>query len=76
MSDQAEIYVKLEDEGVDVWRPVRAEHIEGDTYRILPQPYDRDTERWAFEPGSAVVCEFVDDEDGRFLAAVRELGGS
>ena len=39
-----EIFVRLVDEPVDVWRPVRAEHVEYDRYRILEPPYDRDAE--------------------------------
>ena len=51
------IYVGLLDDGVDVWRPLEAEPIGGETFRILsPCP---DGERWAFdvEPGQTVRCE-------------------
>lgn len=67
----AEILVRLLDENVDVWRPVRAEQIASDRFRILEQPYDRGTERWEFEPGDEVMCEFVDFDDGSFLAAIK-----
>ena len=63
------IYVRLLDEGVDVWRPVEAEQLPPGTYRILEQPYDRVSERWEFTPGDKVVCELVDSTDGRILAA-------
>jgi hypothetical protein len=71
MACVSEIRVALLDEGVEVWRPVKAEHCGGATYRILSQAYDRETERWEFEPGDRVVCEVIDVEAGRILAAVR-----
>lgn len=71
MSGTATIYLSLLDENVDVRRPVQAEHIGGDVYLIVSQPYDRDVERWAFEPGARVICEPVDTSEGRVLAAVR-----
>ncbi len=64
-----EIFVKLLGEGVDVWRPVRAEHLQGNVYRIIDQPYDREIENWQFEPGDDVICEMVDSSEGRILAA-------
>jgi hypothetical protein len=67
----AEIFVRLLDEDVDVWRPVKAEQIGLDRFRIVEQPYDRGTERWEFEPGDEVVCELVASDDGTFLAATR-----
>lgn len=67
----SEIYVSLLDEGVEVWRPVQAEHIRGHVYRIADQPYERDVETWQFEPGTEVICEMVEASDGPILAAVR-----
>ena len=58
------IYVPLLEEGIDVWRPVLARRISGDTYRILDQDYDRDVETWEFEPGSVVTCR-QEERDGR-----------
>jgi hypothetical protein len=66
-----QIFVRLLDENVDVWRPVHAEHISGNRYRIADQPYDRHVEAWQFEPGQTVHCEMVDSDDGRILAATR-----
>lgn len=71
MTEAAEIFVRLLDENVDVWRPVKAEQIAADRFRILDQPYDRGTERWEFEPGDEVVCELVSSDDDDFLAATR-----
>jgi hypothetical protein len=67
-----EIFVSLLHEGVEVWRPVRAQHVQGSVYRIVDQPYDRETETWQFEPGDEVVCELIDASEGRILAAVSE----
>jgi len=64
-----EIYVYLIGENVDVWRPVKAEKIQEAIYRILEQPYDRDSEKWEFEPGETVICEYVNSEEGKILAA-------
>ena len=48
--------MNLLDDGVDVWRPVRAGRLHGGVYRIMDQPYDREIETWQFAPGDAVVC--------------------
>ncbi len=70
------IYVKLLDENVDVWRPVDARPVGQNEYVIVGEGYDRDIERWAFEPGDRVVCDVVDGPDGRVLAAVRLVNGA
>lgn len=72
MSHSEEIYVALIDEGVDVWKPVRAEHVQGNVYRILDQAYDREIETWQFEPGEVVECEWTILNEGRVLAATRK----
>jgi hypothetical protein len=69
VSEVNEIFVRLLDEGVDVWRPVQAKHLGGNRYRIVDQPYDREIETWQFEPGDEVACEWIDSTDGRILAA-------
>jgi hypothetical protein len=50
------IYVRLLDEGVDVWRPVRAEPLGGNLYRLAATPVP-DTETWEFSPGAVVVTQ-------------------
>lgn len=72
MSHVIQTYIALLDEGVDVWRPVQAEHLRGNVYRILSQSYDRTTESWQFEPGDKVLCEMIDSSAGRILAAIRK----
>lgn len=79
MTDSTQIiYVALIDEGVDVWRPVTAEHLGKAVYRIAEQPYDRATEHWEFQPGDEVVCILTASETGPMLTALRraETGGS
>ena len=72
MNRTEQIFISLLDEGIDVWRPVMAKHLNDNKYRILDQPYDRDTETWQFEPGDEVVCEFIEAYEGRILAATRK----
>jgi hypothetical protein len=71
-----EIYVALSDEAVDVWRPVKAEHLHGNVYRISDQAYDREIESWQFVPGDEVVCELIDSNGDQILAAIRRASGS
>jgi hypothetical protein len=66
-----EIFVYLPDEQVDVWRPVQAEHLRENVYKIVEQPHDEEDETWQFEPGDEVVCELIDSSEGRILAAMR-----
>jgi hypothetical protein len=52
------VFVKLLDEGVDVWRPVEATPLGDGRYRLVqPDEYDPATESWEFAPGSVVECE-------------------
>jgi hypothetical protein len=71
VTDLAQIFVRLIDEPVDVWRPVQAERQTDNIYRIVDQTYDRDIETWEFGPGEEVVCEIIDSSDGQILAATR-----
>lgn len=65
------VFVKLLGEDVDVWRPVAAVHIANDTYELVDQPYDRETETWQFEPGELIVCKPIEVSEGLILAAIR-----
>jgi hypothetical protein len=54
MSERRTVHVKLLKEAVDVWRPVEADHLRGDEYRLTgPIP---EGEVWAFQPGEVVCC--------------------
>jgi hypothetical protein len=72
MTPATKIYVRLVDESVDVRRPVTAERIAGDRFRVADQSHDRGVERWEFEPGDEVLCTLVSSANGpAFLAATR-----
>ena len=73
MRESAEIFIRLLDEDVAVWRPVEAEHLHDNVYRIIDQPYERNVEIWEFEPGDAVVCQVVDSSDGPMCAATSRV---
>lgn len=75
MSENEEIFVRLLDEAVEVWRPVQARNLGSDRYLILEQPYNREIERWEFEPGDKVSCAMVPAEGGEILAAVEASDG-
>jgi hypothetical protein len=72
MSKHDTIYVALLDEGIDVWRPVEARRLAPDTYLIVDQDYDPRTERWEFEPGTAVRCR-KESRDGRQILVATEV---
>lgn len=73
VSSIAEIYVSvLDKEGMRVWRPVKAEHLHDNVYRIVTRPHDRTTESCPFKPGDTVLCETVESENGAILAATRK----
>jgi hypothetical protein len=72
MTDSMQIHVALLGENVDVWRPVKAEHLQGSVYRIISQPYDRTIDTWQFEPGDEVIFEIISADEGAILAAIRK----
>lgn len=47
------VHVRLKDEGVEVWRPVRARKLASGAYELAPDPMPQD-ERWEFAPGDRV----------------------
>ena len=52
------IYIRLLDEGVDVFRPTSAEPVDESLFRVLPTGnYDPNDEKWEFVPGSIVRCD-------------------
>jgi hypothetical protein len=52
-----EIFIYLLNEGTDVWRPVEAEHIKDDRYKIKSENEDPEDETWEFSKGDIVHCE-------------------
>jgi len=49
------VYVKLQNEGTDVWRPVDAELVGKNRYKVLSRPTD--DENWPVTLGEVVECE-------------------
>jgi hypothetical protein len=50
------VFVRLLDEGTDVWRPVSAKRLSETTYKLSSAPVPED-EAWSFQPGDIVVAE-------------------
>jgi hypothetical protein len=51
------VYVKLLNEGTEVYRPVVANKIQDNIYQLIEQNYDSEDEHWEFLPGSIVIVE-------------------
>lgn len=66
-----QIYIYLLNEGTDVWRPVDAELIEENIYKILSKNTDS-SEEWQFSTNDIVECEDKIFQNGdKGLIAVR-----
>jgi len=52
------IYVKLENEGTLVWRPVEASKGPDGTFTISNDEVVADEESWEFAPGQKVMCKW------------------
>lgn len=64
------IYVRLLDEGTDVWRPVIAQQLDSDVFLITGENSTPNDERWEFNFGQTVRCEQRATVEGEpFLAA-------
>jgi hypothetical protein len=71
MAASCTVYVYLLDEGTDVWRPVAAEPLGLDLYRLEGTvPAD---ESWQFQPGAVVRCQERRFAEGPRLVAVAQL---
>jgi len=70
---EAVVYVRLLDEGTDVWRPVHAMALPDGTFRLLePNGYDPIAETWEFPPLTKVRCvtrKFTDGGEGLVAVA-------
>lgn len=66
-----QIYVRLLDEGTDVWRPVAATRLPDGTYILSEIPPIPEDEEWEFRPGSRVEVEQTLREGRTELVAVR-----
>ncbi len=63
------VYVYLESEGTDVWRPVVAEHLDENRYRITSPDPDSADELWQFKSGAVVLCREQKLSGGNRLVA-------
>ncbi len=70
------VYVRLLEEGTDVWRPVRATALPDGTFKLAePDGYDPDAEIWEFPPHARVRCaarKFADGDQGLVVVATAE----
>ncbi len=69
------IYVRLLDDGVDVWRPVLATDLGGRLFRLPDWAYDPDLEVWEFLPGTVVEASASVLGEEQVLVAVRQAVG-
>lgn len=70
------IYVKLLDEGVDVWRPVLAESgTDVNSFLILPSPANAvpPGEDWEFKPGTRVLTKEMKLEGNLVKVAYKQI---
>ncbi len=66
------IYVKLLDEGVNVYRPVSAKEISRNIYKLSGMDqYDSSDERWEFPSESCVEVSEQHLSDGEALIAIK-----
>jgi hypothetical protein len=69
--ERVTIFVELLEEGTECWRPVSAERLSEDTYRIVDAvPED---EVWQFQPGEIVRCKPRVFSDGIGLTAFESV---
>jgi hypothetical protein len=66
----ASIYLNLVGEGLACLRPVQAEHMGKDFYRIVEQVPEG--EAWEFQPGQIVRCQKKNLSSGKALVAIEE----
>jgi hypothetical protein len=66
------VYIALEEEGTNCWRPVQAERLSSTEF-VLRGPVPED-EVWHFQPGDRVRCTIRISPDGSpFLVAVEKV---
>ncbi len=71
------VYVRLLNEGTDVFRPVSAVSLSANVFRLLkPEDYDAEDEEWEFLPDSTVRCDEKSVSEQRILVAVELADGA
>lgn len=72
MATATTIYIRLLDEGTEVFRPTKAYDLGGGVFKVLPSPdYDPEDEKWEFIPGTLVRGEKRQLEHGEVVVAVK-----
>jgi len=67
------IYIPIDDEGTEVWRPMWADRIDDLTYHIKSFPsYDPTDENLRFKTGEFVTCGKRRLSDGQYLVAIEK----
>lgn len=73
---EATVYVRLLDEGTDVYRPTRARHVTGNLFQLAADDsYDERLETREFLPGAIVCTEQRILEGERLVVAVSSAVG-
>jgi hypothetical protein len=65
LSKSTTVYIYLLNEGVDVWRLVRATQLRDDVYFIDADETVPEDEEWQFRPGASVRCILKIFDDGK-----------
>ncbi len=69
-----EIYIRLLDEGTEVYRPTEAKPLGPGLFRVMPTSnYNSEDEKWEFVPGSLVRLEKRQLDGGEVFVAVKSL---
>jgi hypothetical protein len=56
------IFVELLEEGTACWRPVEAEYLGNELYRIVGEKAENEV--WAFSAGDVVKCKLKEFQEG------------
>ena len=62
MTGAPQVYVAIQDEAVECWRPVNAQHVGED--RFVLAGHIPEGEVWEFQPGETVRCRERTFQDG------------
>ena len=69
---KVQVYVRLLNEGTDVFRPTQAIEIGKGLFELMAAPhYDSEGEEWEFLPGAIVCIEIRHGASGNFPLAIK-----
>jgi len=72
MINTSQIYVKLLDEMVEVWRPILASYLGDNIYKIEEQKIP-DYENWEFQPGDTVETKIREAFGKKTIVCIRKI---